>query len=299
MPTAIQSLLAGLIDYAGLFPPASLDMPAAVREYASHLASPDRWMLGRFIVPAARLTEFADAAHSLLPRDEASAWRLAALPGPDVAVSVQGIGEFNCRHAAPGAGRAVVDTIEFRAQSAADAAHALTRLPPWLAAYVEVPLGDAMATILDSVAAAGARAKVRTGGVTPDAFPSSPALARFLLACAERRLPFKATAGLHHPLRGTFRLTYDADPPFGTMFGFLNVFLAAAAAQAGAPHTEIVAMLEERSPAAFVLTDDGIGWRAHRFSTADLAALRRDTAVGFGSCSFREPTDDLRTLGWL
>ena len=49
----------GLIDYAGLFPPAALAMDDAVGRYARPTgAGRDAWMLGRFIVPASRLGEF-------------------------------------------------------------------------------------------------------------------------------------------------------------------------------------------------------------------------------------------------
>jgi hypothetical protein len=58
----LRTLLAHAIDYAGLFPPAQLDMPGAVAEYESYLASSDAWALGRFVVPAARLRELAAAA---------------------------------------------------------------------------------------------------------------------------------------------------------------------------------------------------------------------------------------------
>jgi hypothetical protein len=299
MPTPIQTLLTGLIDYAGLFPPATLGMAEAVREYAGHLASPDRWMLGRFVVPSARLDEFSSAAGPILPREDALAWRMVVLPSPDIAGSVQAMGEFNCRHAAAGQGRTVIDTIEFKATSAGDVTADLERMPPWLTAYVEVPLDDRMGAILDAVKASGARAKVRTGGVTPDAFPASESLARFIRATVERRLPFKATAGLHHPLRGAYRLTYDADPPQGTMFGFLNVFLAAALARQGGSHDGVVALLEERDPGALIAGGDGITWRGHHFGASALRELREHAAVSFGSCSFREPTDELRTLAWL
>lgn len=298
MPTAIQALLTGLVDYAGLFPPAALGMDDAAREYAGHLASGDRWMLGRFVVPVARLGELATAAAPLLPLDEHHAWRIAALPGPDLTSAAQVIGEFNCRHAATGKGRAVIDTVEARATSTDEIVALLTASPSWLTTYVEVPLDDGLDRALDAIKAHGGRAKVRTGGVTPDAFPLPLTLARFLIACARRDLPFKATAGLHHPLSGTYRLTYETDPPHGTMFGFLNVFLAAALARQGAGAEDVAALLTDRGPASFSVSATGIAWRGYTLTTSDLDQLRA-RAAGFGSCSFREPTDELRTLGWL
>ena len=60
--------MAGLTDYAGLFPPAELGMREAVRNYAEYLNGPDSACLGRFIVPADRIDEFEIAASDLLPR---------------------------------------------------------------------------------------------------------------------------------------------------------------------------------------------------------------------------------------
>ena len=63
--TALAVLLDGLIDYAGLFPPAALSMPAAVAAYARYVIGTDRAMLGRFVVPAARLADFTAAVDAL------------------------------------------------------------------------------------------------------------------------------------------------------------------------------------------------------------------------------------------
>jgi hypothetical protein len=150
--------------------------------------------------------------------------------------------------------------------------------------------------LVAAIAADGLCAKVRTGGVTADAFPAPTDVARFLAACVRHGVHFKATAGLHHPLRGEYPLTYDAHAPRGVMFGFLNVFLAAAFARQGMPPADVAALLDERDPAAFRLTDGHAGWRGHTLEAATIAADRAAFAASFGSCSFREPLDDLSTL---
>jgi hypothetical protein len=139
----------------------------------------------------------------------------------------------------------------------------------------------------------GLRAKIRTGGLTEDAFPSTTAVAEFLRACNDAGVAFKATAGLHHPLRCVKPLTYEVDSPVGTMHGFLNVFLAAAMLDRA---DEI---LLEEDPHAFTFDDDGVSWRDRRVRTEELATMRRERAISFGSCSFEEPIGDLRELGWL
>jgi hypothetical protein len=155
--------------------------------------------------------------------------------------------------------------------------------------YVEI----ADIALLDAIARRGLRAKIRTGGITPDAFPAIANVAEFLRACKAKGVAFKATAGLHHPLRCVKPLTYEPNAPLGTMHGFLNVFLAAALSD------QAEAVLAENDPGAFAFDDDGASWRGHRVSTEEIIAMRRDFATSFGSCSFEEPIGDLQALGWL
>jgi len=145
----------------------------------------------------------------------------------------------------------------------------------------------------------GGFVKVRTGGLAPEAIPESETLADFLCLAAARRLPFKATAGLHHPIRSLHRLTYAADSPVAVMHGFLNVFTAAAFAWHGAGRKTVLAVVNEEDAGAFEFLDDGLGWCDQRLSTAQVREARRDFAHSFGSCSFEEPVADLRELGFL
>jgi len=140
-------------------------------------------------------------------------------------------------------------------------------------------------------------AKVRTGGIVAETIPGAPLLARFLEACASAGVPFKATAGLHHPIRAEHPLTYEPDAPRSTMHGFLNVFGAAAFARGGMPAGEIEAVLRETTPAAFALDDAGLAWRDRRVTTDEIALTRRDFAISFGSCSFAEPVAELEAMG--
>ncbi len=290
--TALRELLTGIVDYAGLFPPAQLDMSSAVAEYAAHRGSPESWMLARFVVPVARLAEFASAAtQHLAPGDP---WRLSALAGPDPAADAAALAGFNAAHA----GRAVVDAVELKAGTPAEVERALAALPGGLTAYVELPLSADLEPLLAAVKAGGARAKVRTGGLVPEAIPAPADVARFMAACRAAGVPFKATAGLHHPLRGEQALTYAEGSPRGVMHGFLNVFGAAALLRAGAPADEALALLREQRPEALRFLPAGLEWNGRHLPAAALRA-GRELAVGFGSCSFREPVADLRQMGLL
>jgi hypothetical protein len=158
-----------------------------------------------------------------------------------------------------------------------------------LPTYCEVPL--------DLIEAGFA--KVRTGGLTPESIPAVEELADFLCRAAERRLAFKATAGLHHPVRSDQPLTYTADAPRGVMHGFVNMFLAAAFAWRGADRSIVLGILSETDSDAFQFRNDEGRWQDHRVTTEEIAEARREFAHSFGSCSFAEPIADLRKLGWL
>jgi hypothetical protein len=295
---SLRDLLLGLIDYAGLFPPAALDMPTAARKYAEYRESEYRWALGRFIVPVARLDEFEKAAEGMLPGaglEGDDFWRLSALVGADLPSDMTRIAEFNQKRA----GAAIIDTIEIKAARPADIEDAMKLTPTNLTPYFEIPIGGDPTELIKSVAETEARAKVRTGGVTADAFPSSFDLARFIKICAEEDVPFKATAGLHHPLRSVNRLTYEPDSASAMMHGFLNVFLAAAFAQSGMDVDKIVELLEEKSPDAFQFNSGGVTWRDEMIVRGQLRNSRNLLAIAFGSCSFEEPIEDLKKIGLL
>jgi hypothetical protein len=180
------------------------------------------------------------------------------------------------------------DTLEVKAASGDDVAR-IAAEAKGRTIYVEVGNLD----LIDDLAQHGLRAKIRTGGVTPSTVPPASFVANFIRRCAERGVPFKATAGLHHPVRCMKALTYDAGAPRGMMHGFINVFLAAALL----PQAESI--LTEEDPRAFAFEDDSASWRGHAVRTEDLARLRSEFAISFGSCSFEEPVADLKELGWL
>ena len=219
---------------------------------------------------------------------------LGVLVGEDVPADAIRMENFVAKHR----GRVIADVVELKASDA----ERITRAGDTFGAdrgvttYVELPYVDDPRDLLFAVKKARLRAKVRTGGVTADVFPSASQLARFIARCAEVGVPFKATAGLHHPLRGEHRLTYQPDAPSATMFGFLNVFVAAALASIGATERELVDVLEERDAAAFNFTERELRWRERSVPLTRIQQTRDTFATAFGSCSFREPVDELREL---
>jgi hypothetical protein len=295
---AVDALLDGLIDYAGLFPPASEDMRPALESYASYLDSPDKRALGRFIVPLPRLKELEDAGDGLFARGRNSdPWRLSVLVADDVRAAGEEMLKFNRHHSSQSrAGHAAIDVAELKASTPAEIESQREEIPRSFIAYFEIPTRGDVSPLVKALARVGCRAKIRTGGVTPEAFPPAEEIIDFITACKRERVPFKATAGLHHPIRGDYRLTYEPDGPTGKMYGFLNVFLAATLVYGGVAEDTALALLQEEDPFAFSLSDDAIVWRDKRVDAEQIQAARANFAVSFGSCSFREPVDELESL---
>jgi hypothetical protein len=158
-------------------------------------------------------------------------------------------------------------------------------------AYCEVPISE-----LDTVSLAGRFAKIRTGSLKPEGIPTISEVAAYISACADHRLAFKATAGLHHPIRAEYPLTYETDAPRAVMHGFLNVFLAACFAWHGDRNLELI--LAETDPTAFRF-DQRAHWRSQSLDVAQVREARHCFAHAFGSCSFEEPIRDLEALGLL
>lgn len=297
---SMHVLLDHAIDYAGLFPPAGLDMRSAVGNFAAYMAGEESWALGRFIVPVSRLDEFAAAAAPFLSATSADrTWYLAALSAADLLIDLDVIEEFNSRNAASRRSKVVIDTLERKAGSLDEVRETVHRIPAHLQAYLELPVDRDPALLLGCLSGSPVRGKVRTGGVSSQAFPRPLDLLRFMEAAVRAKVPFKATAGLHHPLRADYRLTYEPDSGRGRMFGFLNVFLTAALLHSGIEGSELLELLEEESPEALRIDDTGIGWRNLRLGLAQLQQARREAIVAFGSCSFTEPISELQALHLL
>lgn len=293
--------LRGLVDYAGLFPPARLDIQHATDEYRSARAGAHAWMLGRFIVPLNVL-----AANTDMLRDVPLS--VIVEGGTDRSSWDQGLANACTAVAHLRSQGALIELLEVplpaafaQANTALEALRTLrTTLQESAVAdlpvYVELPRAGGWKNLLEialpEMTQLGLRAKLRCGGVTVEAFPSVDDVATFVATACGAHVPFKATAGLHHPIRHV-----DAATGF-PMHGFLNLLAGAALAASLDPATlrEVVA---EEDASAFSLSDAGLRWRDRTVDEGAVAAMRRDRFVSYGSCSFDEPVDDLTALGML
>lgn len=297
---SVRTLLASLIDYAGLFPPAELQMRAAVPRYAGYRTASCSWMLGRFVIPLAQLEDFEHWFDELPAVQREVPWGLAALAGRSLEADVRKIVDFNRRHGDEGRRDARIESLDLKVHSLDDVARAADVIAEPSEMYFEIGVATDPQEWLAAVAAAGGKAKVRTGGVSAEMFPTVPHLARFLQACAAQKVAFKATAGLHHAIRSEHPLAGDKRRRPVPMHGFLNLFLAAALSYTDRVGGEALeAVLDERSGAAFAFDETGVNLHGRRLTSEDLATTRRRFAISYGSCSLEEPLEDLKRLGLI
>jgi hypothetical protein len=270
-----SALLGRLIDHAALFPPASMSVPDAAAEDRRARASAYAWMLARFVCPASKLEALARE----MP------WHQA--PGLSVVLDTHHFAPLE-RAADSGA---PIEAVELRLPDPLPGPAFLTETARRLGwtPYFELMLGDrwrdAVPEAVGAVARAGGRVKLRCGG---DTVPSVEQVALVLAACRDAGCVLKATAGLHHPIRR------------GSEHGFINLLAAVTFAHAhGAGAQELEPVLAEEDPRAFSIAADGIAVHERRADRSEIAAARDRLFASIGSCSWREPVEDLQALGVL
>lgn len=301
MTASLRALLANIIDYAGMFPPAQLPMDEAIRNYARYRTEPESWMLGRFICPAARLNELSPYVDELfrLPLSISALGR----GGNDAVSFVEGVNQdlveidlFRARHGS----RVTVDVFETKLPPIGPEmlivwgiGRLADKFMPRLQVYYEQALLGAMPII--AAKHPGAGYKIRCGGNTPDSIPSTSDLSKSIFTAQELKVPIKFTAGLHHPIRH-----FDSNLET-KMHGFVSVFAAGVLASTAQGQWELTVqwILEDEDPTHFRFDNDGMSWRDLRATIPQIESARRNNVISFGSCSFDEPREDLKALGWL
>jgi hypothetical protein len=299
--SSLHALLRGSIDYAGLFPPARLPLKTAVRNYAGYRFGSDHWLLGQFVCPSERLQELKSVASELtagakltlsvlgLPETcygmQVKTVELALPAGPEV-------GNRSAARDALGAAAEAIEKLE------------APRVMPFFEVTVRERWRHAAGLVLEAIAEhnrswQGVRCgpagfKLRTGGVTAEAFPATADLVFVIRTCRELGVVFKCTAGLHHPVR------HYSDPVGATMHGFLNIFVAAALVQNPSfLENGLPLVLEDENPKSFQFDDGGLSWQGVSATFDQIVAARQNLIASFGSCSFEEPLSDLRELQLL
>lgn len=277
----MKTLLRHVVDYAGLYPPAALPLPEVLRNYAKYQHSEGKWMLGRLVVSSSHLPAFQNLRPALPP----CKWPLSVLVNTpeDWALVSRGLNSS-----------LPIRAIETRAQTLEDvqsiADHCQTL--NLRDVYIEVPLDRK--DLLEAIKGQGFYAKARTGGLVQSAFPGPESLLQFIQDCVDLELPFKLTAGLHHPVRGQYRLTYQQNSEKGTMYGYLNVLLATAFTLQNHHSLGLQALLEQ-DQSKILWTLEGVQYAGVALNSSELSRTRA-LLHSFGSCSFTEPHDELLPL---
>jgi hypothetical protein len=300
---SLRALLDQAIDYAGMFPPCALPLEPALRNQATYVRSPETWMLNGFVLSVEQfdttrrfLSEFGPQhplrVAALAPKTTSVDAFLAVLA--NAATAIRSFSRYDTD-------LVVISHLEMVLPDDVDPAtlKKAKSIVGELPVFWEAPPERAEQTIAliakhnSDEGAATFGYKLRTGGVTADAFPTSEKIARALVTAATHQLPIKFTAGLHHPIR-QFR-----DEVKAKMHGFLNVLGSAVlAAEHQWDADQAVMLLEDEDQRSFSFTDDFFAWRDWEIDVEHLK-YRRNFVKSFGSCSFDEPRDDLRALDLL
>jgi hypothetical protein len=238
-----RALFGGLIDHAPTFPPEELPLDEGLAEHRRVRAGESGWIVNRFVCPASRLAELGDERLRL-----SVVLDTGELPAADSRIEA-------------------VEAAGIDPEVLFDSAPEI---------YCELPLRDDVSFRILQLGELGLRAKVRCGG---SVLPTVPGLAEFVQACRRLEVPFKATAGLHEPLR------------HGDEHGFLNLLAAVVFGD------EEEALADEAAE-SFDVSAETFRWR-DRTADAYEIARARELFVSFGSCSAQEPIDGLQALGML
>lgn len=324
MSESLRALLRGVIDYAGMFPPAGLPLEEAVAEYRRYRTVPEAWMLGRFVIA----TEQLEALASIIGRQqgEAEPWNLAVLGrgGADAAAWLAGLEADVARvvrfyealggdsdHVEVGRLELRLPAVAINANSAAledllagVAARLRDKLSALPVVFCELPADVRRPCLLphavETLARVGRRdqiklgLKLRTGGLSAADVPSVVEVADVVTVCRDAGLRWKATAGLHHALRGFHQEVR------GVMHGFLNLQVAAVLSHAsGLSHEMVSRILNDELAGDFHFGHYFLAWRGTSVTVAQVAEAREHGLNGIGSCSFQTPVEDLKALGLL
>jgi len=327
MSTAFKAFMNQIIDYAGLFPPAKLPMNDAIQNYLKYRNGPDEWMLSRFICLAKRLSELEKYRADFGSRDKPLQISVLGRSGKNREAFISGLEEdLKLVNEFAEGGSVNIDAYEVRlpeeiieesnpiriSEFLNRAAEMIeSQIPIRVTAFYEGAFRDdwiqtvnaliegisyhnifVQSRQFDKYSPAGY--KLRSGGAEPSMYPTSEQVAHVILTCKRHQIAMKATAGLHHPVR------YFNEAERVTMHGFLNVFGAGILAQYHDLNIDqITAIIEDENPQHFVFADSELKWKDFSVTVNQIEEARSQRLISFGSCSFDEPREDLRELGYL
>lgn len=302
--------MSGLIDYAGVYPPAGLSVAEGMGNYRRYRQGENGWMLGRFVLPVGRLGEVTD---EMLAGDELLNFVVVGRGGHDgetwldnLKEDVVEIEEFVERHV-----NAYVDVLEVplplgvlregnvdELKILLDQAYELLDQTPYYEVPFMGPFGQGWEEMVKTAVTAirthygVAGFKLRCGGAEAHQVPTSEQVAYGIKLCIDNGIALKCVSGLYRPVR-----QFDGEKNVKT-HGFLNVFGAGLLAEhEDLLRSGVLAVVEEEDAAAFVFDEDGFRWGEWQVPVEAIESIREDTLIGLGSSLFGEVCEGLRGLG--
>ena len=326
MIPSFKAFMSGIIDYAGLFPPAELSLDTSIQKYSKYRKDDDAWILSRYIIPASRLSELNPYKETIFRDGKPFAFSVLGKGTETVSeyrehleVLAKQVEQFHAEHA----DRVTTDILEIKIPREAVFANDADLLAKVYSETVDrldesedLPnqvffegffeenwkkeIGLVLETLqnfnqnFDGRTVQEAGFKLRCGGVEAHMFPSVEEVVFALNKARKHNVAMKCTAGLHHPIR------HYADSVQTKMHGFLNVFGGAMLSYAhNLTEEELAKIIREEDPEQFSFTEEGFHWKDLTVPTEEISELRDVALVSFGSCSFDEPREDLRKLDLL
>lgn len=311
---SLRNFTAGIIDYAGLFPPASLELAQAFHNHIFYMQGEYKWMLGKFIIPAKKLFSLGELLENMTIDDKVSLSVLGS-GGNSIAElrknfeeDLELAGNFFSSF-----GNSVsFDAFEVRLPSEIfrnENNDELLDLMLLISVKIEAVMGKEIPVFfevnltenyeqeiirtVETIASIKKSCgyKLRTGGIEPSAFPKPEVIAFAIMTCCEFNVPMKCTAGLHHPIR------HFNNEVNSVMHGFMNVFAAGILAYtSGLDESEIIEVLTDEDPYEFIFNENGFIWNDTEITNSEIISAREKFMLSYGSCSFNEPVDDLKTM---
>ena len=296
---ARTSAFAAFVDYAGVFPPASLTVADATACYRAARTSQESWVAGRFLIRTSQLQELAAEATATMQPGE-DPWEVSAIFDSRATAAASLASDFHAEME-PALTVAAAEALisEPSRDGIAKLFTTIGSINPDVVGFLEVARSSdveaqirRIASVIQESGRTGG-SKLRCGGVTADMFPSPSEVAVFIQTTVEESVPFKATAGLHQPFR-------HFDESLGIYrHGFVNILLATTAAADGAALSTVTDIISETEPGAFGLSAAFATWGDLRFPGSTLRRTRQNLFVAYGSCDFEEPIEALRAIGLL
>lgn len=314
---SLKNFASKLVDYAGLFPPAKLELLQAFHNFIFYSQSEYKWMLNKFIIPVKRLDELSKildemTIEGVVPLSVlGSGGNSADDFRKNFENDLSSMRSFLDMHKS----LMSIDVFETKLPSdltESDKGDELPELMQEVSKDLEVTLGrsipvffevnlkenyeEVIIRTVETIGAvnAGCGFKLRTGGTEASAFPAAEVIAFAIMTCTEFGVQMKCTAGLHHPLRH-----YD-ESVSNYMHGFFNVFGAGLMSYTNNFDEEgLLEILNDEDPFEFIFDEEGLLYNDTRVTNEEIIEARKNLMISYGSCSFDDPVNDLKTMELL